>query len=47
MKIHGTYSSARKEMFERYGIEWCWQYDAEEYFDSPYPKEKELIDDGK
>ena len=42
VKIHGTYSSAREEMFRRYGDKWAFQYTAEEYFKSPFPKEKEL-----
>lgn len=44
VKIHGTYSEARAEMFRRYGDQWCWQYDADEYFSKEGPKEKELID---
>ena len=26
VKIHGTFTSARKEMFRRYNSNWCFQY---------------------
>lgn len=42
VKIHGTYSSARERMFERFGDKWAFQYTAEEYFNSPYADETEL-----
>lgn len=47
VKIHGTYDSAREKMFEMYGKNWAFQYDADEYFEyfkkNPWvPMEKEL-----
>ena len=43
VKIYGTYSAARKQMFDRFGDKWCAQYTETEYFDSPYPKATELV----
>lgn len=31
--IHGTYMSAREEMFRRYGDKWAFQYEKEEFFE--------------
>lgn len=31
VKIEGTFSEARNEMFRRYGAKWCMQYTEEEF----------------
>lgn len=33
VKIRGTYESARKEMFERFGKDWAFQYEEKDFFD--------------
>jgi hypothetical protein len=30
VRIHGTFGSAREEMFRRYGTAWCMQYESAE-----------------
>ena len=43
VKIFGTYSNAREEMFKRYGEEWCWQYDYDEFIKEEHT-ETELVE---
>lgn len=33
VKIYGTFDSARRKMFERYGDEWAFQYSEKEWKD--------------
>lgn len=46
VRIKGTYKEARAKMIEKFGTEWAFQYEASEFFESPYAEKKELkIDD--
>ena len=51
VKFYGTYTSAREQMLEKYGTEWCFQYSEDEWntmLNNPnrrFPMETELKED--